>query len=78
MTEIARGKLKTYLKGSSQNRLAKDIGTSQGYIWQIVHGQRTPSDDFKVKLAKATGDSPSFSDWEPAVPEVQLGRGSAQ
>jgi len=36
--------LRKRVEGSSQKELAEDIGVSQQYINDLIHGRRTPSD----------------------------------
>lgn len=41
----------------SQRELAKKAGISQSYLMHLEHGQRSPSDEVRIALAKALNKS---------------------
>lgn len=45
--------------GMSQNAFAKEIGTSQSYVWEIERGEKTPSSGTLEKLRSIVEGEPS-------------------
>jgi DNA-binding transcriptional regulator YdaS (Cro superfamily) len=63
-------KLSDYLKTTTQSAFAKEIGVSQGMVYQWINGLRPVSPDKCISIEKATNGSvtceellPEF-DWE--------------
>ncbi|MFD1199547.1 helix-turn-helix domain-containing protein [Brucella gallinifaecis] len=58
-------KLKTYLKdnGLSHDAFAKEVDATQATITRYVRGDRFPTPQMIVKIAKATNGEITASDW---------------
>ncbi|HLO17504.1 MAG TPA: HigA family addiction module antitoxin [Anaerolineales bacterium] len=65
--------------GSSQNRLAIDIGVDERRINEIVLGQRAITADTALRLSRFLGNSPQFwmglqSQYDLDIAQDQLGK----
>lgn len=58
-------KLKAYLikTGVRPSALARDVGTSRGYLHDLLEGRRSPSLSLASKIAAATGGAVPLSAW---------------
>ena len=62
--------LRAYLAQNSirQSVLAETLGVSNGYMSQIINGDKRPSLDLAVKIEDATGGAVTARSWVAPLP----------
>lgn len=53
-------------QGISQSDFAKSIGTSRGYVHDLMHGRRAPGRALAVTIERKTKGAVRVIDWSPA------------